>query len=53
MCHALALVFLFFFIILVRSGCDMGNVCVLSVLGGYMVKGVLGVVYGFVLSVCV
>ena len=27
-CHALTWVFFVFFIVLVRSGCDMGNVCV-------------------------
>ena len=27
-CHAMTLVFFVFFIILVRSGCDMGDMCV-------------------------
>ena len=46
LCHALTLVFLVSFIILVRSGCDEGDICVfvlflyvyglVSSLGGFM-----------------
>ena len=32
-CHVLALVIFVFFIILVRSGCDMGDLCVFPGLG--------------------
>jgi hypothetical protein len=39
-CHALALVIFVFFILLVRSGCDMGHLCVLSGLGVLYVYGV-------------
>ena len=39
-CHALALVIFVSFIILVRSGCDMGDLCVLSGLGVLYVYGV-------------
>jgi hypothetical protein len=35
-CHALALVIFVFFIVLVRPGCDMGDLCVLSCLGVFV-----------------
>ena len=38
-CHALVLVIFVFFIILVRSGCDMGDLCVFSGLGVLYVYG--------------
>ena len=38
-CHTLTLVFFVFLVILVRSGCDMGDVCVLPCLGVLFVYG--------------